>query len=78
MKMIELYTTGPANILRLSHGRLQAGSRADITIFSDSMPWTYDVNKSKSKSRNSPFHGVEFKGCQRMTIVAGRVVWSAI
>ena len=76
MRMIEMYTTGPANILRLSHGRLREGSRADVTIFSDSMKWTCDVHKSKSKSRNSPFHGVEFTGCQMASIVGGRVLWS--
>jgi len=78
MKMIELYTTGPAGLLRLSHGRLSVGGRADITIFSDKQEWVCDVNKSMSKSRNSPFHGVAFTGCQMATIVSGRLLWSQI
>ncbi len=78
MKMIELYTTGPSDILRLHRGRLQAGARADITIFSTTAKWTYDVHKSKSKSRNSPFHGQVFVGGQSAAIVAGRVLASQL
>jgi dihydroorotase len=78
MHMIALYTTGPASILRLNRGRLQAGAPADITIFSTTGTWTYDVNKSKSKSRNSPFHGQEFTGGLATAIVAGRVIASQL
>ena len=37
--------------------------------------WTYDVNKSFSKSRNSPFDGRVFRGGPVATVVAGSVVW---
>ena len=37
--------------------------------------WTYDVNQSFSKSRNSPFHGHKFRGGPVATIVAGNIVW---
>ncbi len=75
-RMVELFTTGPARVLNLDRGRLTAGAPADITIFSTEHRWTYDVNKSASKSRNSPFHGREFRGGPVATIVTGRVVWS--
>ena len=78
MKMIALYTTGPADILRLHRGRLQAGAPADITIFSITGKWTYDVNKSKSKSRNSPFHGHEYVGGQCAAIAGGRLLASSL
>ena len=39
--------------------------------------WTYDVNKSFSKSRNSPFDGHTFRGGPVATTVNGRVVWQA-
>ena len=77
-RTIELYTTGPARILRLNRGRLEAGGIADVTIFSTRHKWTYDVNKSASKSRNSPFHGRKFIGGQLATIVNGNVLWRAI
>jgi dihydroorotase len=78
MRMVDLFTTGPAKILGLQRGTLAAGAAADVTIFSPDREWTYDVNKSASKSRNSPFDGREFKGGPVATIVNGRVVWQVI
>lgn len=75
-RMIELYTTGPANILKLNRGTLQTGSPADVTILDPSREWIYDLNKSASKSRNSPFHGWQFTGGAVTTIVAGKIVWN--
>lgn len=74
-RMIELYTTGPARVLNLDRGTLEPGAPADITLLDEESRWTYDVNQSPSKSRNSPFHGWEFQGGPVMTIVGGRVVW---
>jgi dihydroorotase len=74
-RMIELYTTGPARILSLELGSLSPGKPADITVLSESAEWVYDVNRSPSRSRNSPFDGVEFRGGPVATIVAGSIVW---
>jgi dihydroorotase len=54
---------------------LAQGVAADVTVFSADREWTYDVNKSFSKSRNSPFDGKTFKGAPVATVVAGEVVW---
>jgi len=78
MRLVELFTTGPEKIVRLGRGTLAAGAPADITIFSTDREWTYDVNKSFSKSRNSPFHGRTFKGGAAATIVRGEIVWQAL
>ena len=75
MKMIELYTTGPANVLRLNRGTLAVGSPGDVTILDPERRWTYDVNQSPSKSSNTPFHGTEFYGGAFATIVNGSIVW---
>jgi dihydroorotase len=75
MKMIELYTTGPANVLRLNRGTLAVGTPGDVTILDPERRWTYDVNQSPSKSRNTPFHGTEFHGGAVATIVNGSIVW---
>lgn len=75
MKMIELYTTGPANVLRLNRGTLSTGAPADITVLDPERRWTYDVNHSPSRSRNTPFHGTEFRGGPVATIVNGSIVW---
>ena len=76
-RFVELFTTGPERILNLNRGRLSAGAPADLTILSLERKWIFDVNKSASKSRNSPFHGREFRGGPVATIVNGRVVWKA-
>ena len=78
MKMIALYTTGPANVLQLKdRGALAVGGIADVTIFDPDRKWTYDVNRSHSKSRNSPFDGRQFRGGAVATIVNGSIVWQA-
>ncbi len=75
VKLVELFTTGPARILGIDRGTLAQGAPADVTVFSTDREWTYDVNKSFSKSRNSPFDGKAFKGGPVATVVAGEVVW---
>ncbi len=73
MRMVELFTTGPARVLGMKH-TIAAGQPADLTVFSTDHLWTYEVQKSPSKSRNSPFDGRRFKGGAMTTVVAGRVV----
>jgi dihydroorotase len=74
-RLVELFTTGPAGILNLQRGNLRVGSPADVTIFDTERTWTYDVNRSFSKSRNSPLHGHTFRGGPVATIVNGSIVW---
>jgi dihydroorotase len=75
-KMVELFTTGPANILKLDRGTLAPGAPADVTIFDLDAEWTYDVQQSLSKSRNSPFGGRRFRGGPVATVVGGEIVWN--
>jgi len=74
-RLVELFTAGPAGILGLNRGRLEPGLPGDVTIFDPELTWTYDVNRSLSRSRNSPFHGRSFRGAPVATIVGGKVVW---
>ena len=74
-RMVELFTTGPANILKLNRGSLAPGAPADVTIFDLTTEWAYDVQQSYSKSRNSPFSGRSFRGGPLATIVGGEIVW---
>jgi dihydroorotase len=74
-RMVELFTTGPESVMRLGRGTLAVGAPADVTIFSTSAAWTYDVNQSFSRSRNSPFHGRTFHGGPVATIVNGAFAW---
>ncbi len=76
-RLVALFTTGPARILKLKRGTLGAGCAADLTIFDPERSWTYDVNRSASKSRNSPFDGRSFRGGPVATMVDGSFVWQA-
>jgi len=74
-RLVELCATNPARILNLTnHGTLATGARADVTIIDPEMAWTFDVSRSRSKSRNTPFDGYRFRGGVVATIVSGRLV----
>ena len=75
LRLVELFTTGPARVLGLDRGTLATGAPGDVTLFDTELAWTYDVNRSFSKSKNSPFHGRAFRGGPVATIVGGVVVW---
>ncbi|PYS39722.1 MAG: dihydroorotase [Acidobacteria bacterium] len=75
-RLVELCSVNPARILALeNYGTLRAGARADLTIMDPELTWTFDVSRSKSKSRNTPFDGYEFRGAAVATIVGGRIVF---
>src|SRR5215469_10982565 len=74
-RMVELFTTGPESVMRLGRGTLAPGAPGDVTVFSTDVEWTYDVNQSFSRSRNSPFHDKRFKGGPMATIVDGEFRW---
>ncbi|MBI4479339.1 MAG: dihydroorotase [Acidobacteria bacterium] len=74
-RLVELLTTNPARIVGLDRGILKPGAVGDITVFDPERRWTYDVNQSCSRSRNTPFHDMSFRGGPVATIVAGKIVW---
>jgi dihydroorotase len=73
-RLVELFTTGPARVLGVER-KIAAGQASDLTIFSTTREWIYDVKQSPSKSRNSPFDSRAFKGGPVATIVASRIVY---
>jgi len=75
VRLVELFTVGPARILKLDRGRLSPGVSGDVTIFDPELVWTYDLNRSFSKSRNTPLGGKTFRGGPVATIVDGAIVW---
>ena len=74
-RLIEMFTTEPARLLRLDRGTLSVGAPADVSIIDPGLEWTVDKEQSFSRSRNTPFHGWELKGRAVRTIVAGETVW---
>ena len=74
-RMVELFTAGPERVMRLGRGTLAPGAPGDVTVFSLDLEWTYDVNQSHSRSRNSPFNGRTFRGGPVATVVEGKFAW---
>ena len=74
-RLIELLTINAARIINKPLGTLGVGAEGDVTLFSTDAEWVYDVNQTKSKSRNCPFHGMKLKGQVAGTVVAGKVVY---
>jgi dihydroorotase-like cyclic amidohydrolase len=61
--------------MKVKQWGLFEGSAADFTLLDLNRTWTFDVTRSRSLSRNSPFHGWQFKGKAVVTIVGGKVVY---
>jgi dihydroorotase len=75
-RLVTLCSTNPARIFNLSdRGTLAENAHADITILDPACKWVFDVASSKSRSRNTPFHGRAMTGAAVATIVGGRVVY---
>ncbi len=73
-RIVELLSTGPARVMGLQgRGTLEAGARADVTIFDPAKKWIYHAAQSHSKSKNSPFDGWQMQGKVVATIVGGEV-----
>jgi dihydroorotase len=75
-QLVRLCSTNPARIFGLhDRGTLTANAHADVTILDPAHEWVFDVAASKSRSRNTPFHGRAMTGAAVATIVGGRLVY---
>src|SRR5438034_6627540 len=74
-RLIELFSINPQKIVKVTPWGLFQESSADLTILDLNRSWTFDVNQSRSRSRNSPFHGWPMKGKAVGTIVGGKLVF---
>jgi dihydroorotase len=75
--LMRTVTSRPAELLGLPAGRLAKGAPADLVLCDLNAPMVVDLDKLRSKSRNSPFDGRRLFGEVRMTLVDGRVVYQA-
>jgi dihydroorotase len=77
-RIVELFTAGPARVFDLrGRGSLAPGNFADVTIFDPKKKWTFQSDKSRSLSRNTPFDGWQLTGKVVATVVGGRVIYVA-
>ena len=74
-RMIELFSTNPAKIIRQPGGRMRRGATADLTLLNPQREWTYHALTGESKSHNSPFDGWKLRGAVTATIVGGNLVY---
>lgn len=64
LETIRKLSTKPAQILRLEAGTLKPGETpvAQVTVIDPELEWTFDVNKTFSRSKNTSFHGLPLMG----------------
>jgi len=74
-RLVQLLSANPARILSVPGGTLRPDRPADITILAPDVTSTVDVARSRSRSRNSPFHGWTLRGAVAATIVGGETVF---
>jgi len=74
-RLVELMSTNPARILRVSGGSLTEGAPADITIIAPDLRVRVKAADLRSRSKNTPFDGWELRGGVAATIVGGRTLF---
>jgi dihydroorotase len=74
-RLIGALSGRPAEILRLSAGRLAAGAPADLVLFDPDEPYVLDKRDLRSRSKNSPFDEARLQGRVRLTLAAGQIVY---
>ena len=77
MQLVRLMSSGPAEVFGLPGGTLKPGSAADVTILNLRTRRAVDPARFASRSRNTPFAGLQLRGGPAATIVGGKVVWKA-
>lgn len=78
-RVVQLMSAAPAGIVKLDgRGALRLGSFADVVLFDAAAEWSFDVAKTRSKSRNSPFDGAKMLGRVMATVCEGRIVYRGV
>ena len=75
MKIVRMMCETPRRLLGIEGGSLEEGNVADIAIVDLNKEWTVDPEKLHSKSKNTCFKGMTFKGKVKYTIVNGKIVF---
>jgi dihydroorotase len=76
-QIASLMSWAPARIADISerHGRpIAVGEPANIAVWDTTTVWTVSRDELSSKSRNTPYHGMELRGRVRHTIFNGELV----
>ena len=76
-QIVRLMSANPRRILHLPARTLSAGQQADIILVNLNEEWTVDPEKLHSKSHNTVFKGMTFKGRVRTVFVGGEICFEA-
>jgi dihydroorotase len=72
-KIYALFGGNARRIFNLNPSTIEKGITASLTLFNPGAEWTFDLTKSISKSKNSPFHGKRFTGKAIGIITKGKL-----
>lgn len=75
LETVRKLSTAPAEILGLEAGTLAPGGTpvAQVTLIDPNLQWEYDVHRTFSKGKNSPFHGMPLTGRSVLTYCGNEV-----
>jgi len=76
-RIVEVMSWNPARIAGIAdrHGRpIAVGEPAHLAVWDTTTVWQVSKNNLASKSKNTPYHGMEVRGRVRHTLFGGKVV----
>jgi len=73
-RFCELFSVGPAHVLRRDPFVVREGVRANLTVIDPTRARVVDPRTFVSKSRNTPFAGWELRGWPTFVIADGRLI----
>lgn len=61
-RIIESVTVSPRKVFGLPVPEIKVGEKAELTIFNPGLKWVFEASTMVSKSKNTPFSGMELTG----------------
>lgn len=75
-RILPLFTTGPADLVRLpGRGRIAPGAPAHLAVFDPNLEFTVDARTLEYRNKLSPWHGARLTGAVVETWLHGRPVY---
>lgn len=74
-ELIARMAVAPRKILNLSPNEIKVGKPANLVVFNPAQKWVVKKEHLRSKSRNTPFDGWEFKGKVLGCFNRGQYIW---
>ena len=75
-RLVDTMSATPARLLGLETGRLAPGAPADFALVDLNLSWQVELDRLRSRAKNSPFEYRTLEGRCVQTIVAGQSVYA--